>query len=469
MAETTPEQFAAARRAIVVAPAGCGKTELIVRAIGADTGQRDLVLTHTHAGIRAAAERLRQIRIPSSRYKLDTIAGWALHIAASYPALSGLTDAEPEAAEWNEVYAAAARLLAVPTIQTVLKNSYSGVYVDEYQDCTKDQHSLIRALAELLPCRAVGDPLQSIFDFGGEGLVDWEGDVYGLFDPLPDLVTPHRWAAAPKLGNWLMHARQQLLANEPVDLSGSPVALIPPNPKEISNALRRLRGQTSASVNVVAITGFAAQAHAVAQQNDGYHALEPVDCPDLLQWTRTIDDAAPLMKAQHVLQIAKQCFTQVSDLAPEIAAIERGKPFKPGSGKFAAVRRAVITLIDIGTPDALAALIERVNEQCAKQGRLYRREAWTDFVRSARAFEQAQQETFREAAWARRQVLRSSGRRASTCCVGRPVLIKGLQFTHAIALNPRACSREELYVSLTRGRLSLGVVTSEQELRPKSR
>ena len=36
MAETTPEEFAAAERAVVVAPAGCGKTELIVRAIATD-------------------------------------------------------------------------------------------------------------------------------------------------------------------------------------------------------------------------------------------------------------------------------------------------------------------------------------------------------------------------------------------------------------------------------------------------
>ena len=119
MAETTPEQFAAARRAIVVALAGCGKTELIVRAIGTELHTRDLVLTHTHAGVRAVAERLRQVRIAPSRYRLDTIAGWALRISASYPTLSGLTVSEPERMQWDEVCAAATRVLAVPAIQTV--------------------------------------------------------------------------------------------------------------------------------------------------------------------------------------------------------------------------------------------------------------------------------------------------------------------------------------------------------------
>jgi DNA helicase-2/ATP-dependent DNA helicase PcrA len=224
---------------------------------------------------------------------------------------------------------------------------------------------------------------------------------------------------------------------------------------------------TSPTTNAVAITGVPAQAHAVAQKHDGYLALEPVECPDLLDWATMIDGATPLKKAHGVLQIAKRCFTLVSDLGAEIAAIERGTPLKPGKGKFAAVRRAVIDLSETGTAAALAALIDRVNEQCTKQGRLYRREAWTELVRSARAFEQAQQETLRKAACARRQVLRSTGRRASMCCVGRPVLIKGLQFTHAIVLNAGACSREELYVALTRGQLSLAVVTAGGELRPK--
>ena len=42
-----------ADRAFVIAPAGCGKTELIAKAVYLDAGCRSLVLTHTHAGIDA--------------------------------------------------------------------------------------------------------------------------------------------------------------------------------------------------------------------------------------------------------------------------------------------------------------------------------------------------------------------------------------------------------------------------------
>jgi superfamily I DNA/RNA helicase len=51
-------------------------------------------------------------------------------------------------------------------------NSYSGIIVDEYQDCPIDAHRLIAALKAPMPCRVLGDELQAIFGFRDE-LVDW--------------------------------------------------------------------------------------------------------------------------------------------------------------------------------------------------------------------------------------------------------------------------------------------------------
>ena len=46
-----------------------------------------------------------------------------------------------------------------------IKSTYSGLFVDEYQDCTKKQHEIIKILAELIPTRILGDFLQGIFEF----------------------------------------------------------------------------------------------------------------------------------------------------------------------------------------------------------------------------------------------------------------------------------------------------------------
>src|SRR5712664_1999310 len=79
----------ALRLGSIVAAAGCGKTEQIANATHLSGGRR-LILTHTHAGVDVLRQRLRKLNVPRSKFRLDTIAGWCLRYAASFPARSGL-------------------------------------------------------------------------------------------------------------------------------------------------------------------------------------------------------------------------------------------------------------------------------------------------------------------------------------------------------------------------------------------
>ena len=63
------------------------------------------------------------------------------------------------------------------------KNSYQGLFVDEYQDCTVEQHNMIMRLADLMPTHILGDELQGIFSFAGQK-VDFEKDLMGLRDSI---------------------------------------------------------------------------------------------------------------------------------------------------------------------------------------------------------------------------------------------------------------------------------------------
>jgi DNA helicase-2/ATP-dependent DNA helicase PcrA len=90
---------------------------------------------------------------------------------------SGFSIGRPRESEWADVYAAATRVLSTRSGKEILRASYSGVYVDEYQDCVTDQHALVLTLAEVLPTRVLGDPLQGIFGFKGQKIVDWDRDV----------------------------------------------------------------------------------------------------------------------------------------------------------------------------------------------------------------------------------------------------------------------------------------------------
>src|SRR4051794_2933748 len=77
-------------RGLVVAPAGCGKTQLIVDALSRYTGTKPiLVLTHTNAGVAALRGRLERAGVPGRLFRLATIDGWAMRLIATYPQQAG--------------------------------------------------------------------------------------------------------------------------------------------------------------------------------------------------------------------------------------------------------------------------------------------------------------------------------------------------------------------------------------------
>ena len=147
-----------------------------------------------------------------------------------HPASSRWKSPYPQNQEWTALYGACTTLLARPFVQRLVQCSYSGLYVDEYQDCSNQQHTLVSALAALLPCRLLGDPMQAIFDFSDQP-VDWERQIYPEYELLGKLTTPHRWqlAGAPDLAGWLDKAGQELRAGRKVSLAG-------PLPKEVHHA-----------------------------------------------------------------------------------------------------------------------------------------------------------------------------------------------------------------------------------------
>ena len=179
-------RLASASNVAVVLPAGAGKTELIARAtrFASETAGRQLILTHTHAGVHALRDRLARLGVAPQSYKLTTIAGWALMWALHYPSVSGLRTTQPNQDEWDAVYDGARQVLANPHLASRVRESYGGGFVDEYQDCTLRQHSLSLALSQLMPLRVLGDPLQGIFGFTGDSIL-WSRDVESSFVPNP--------------------------------------------------------------------------------------------------------------------------------------------------------------------------------------------------------------------------------------------------------------------------------------------
>jgi hypothetical protein len=455
-----PELLAKSDRAYLVAPAGCGKTQEIAKAVALSKSGRQLVLTHTHAGVDSLRKRLQRLGVSPRKFHVDTIAGWALQYAVSYPALSGQKELNPTGDAWTAVYGAAHTLIQMPLIRRVLQASYSGVYVDEYQDCTLTQHQLIMALAEVLPCRVLGDDLQAIFGFRNDPVVNWSIDVDPNFQRLPDLNTPWRWNLANKeLGQWLSQVRNALLEGRPIDVRAGPVTWYSCNAINQRTACLQLAKPKTGSV--VAIHQWPASCHNFAcGLNGAYTSMEEMECRDLLTASDKIEKASGPARALEIVEFASKCMTQVSaELRTVRGQLQQGRvPKWAQYKKYPGINSALQIVIDDKTLASILPALEAIEQIPSRV--IYRRELWTEMKRTLREYAAGTYESLWQAAWATRERTRHTGRRPELRVVSRTLLIKGLEFDHAIVLNADELDAKNLYVAMTRGAQSLTILSA---------
>lgn len=209
--------FLSIQKVLLVAPAGYGKTYVLSVCLQHTTG-KSLVLTHTHAGVASIKQKLNEAGINPSKYNVETITSFAQKYVDSFYTGNEKPTQEDTKNYFSFIINEATSLLSNPLIKRVLKATYKGMFVDEYQDCSKEQHLMLKEVMDCFPTRIFGDPLQGIFNFNGE-LVDFEKDLVD-FDRWPALDVPHRWnqVEAHELGLSLAQIRRQLEKGENINL-----------------------------------------------------------------------------------------------------------------------------------------------------------------------------------------------------------------------------------------------------------
>ncbi len=461
----------------VVAPAGFGKTHLIAASL-CHAEKRQLVLTHTYAGVNALRRKMRQLRVPNGTFRIDTIASWALRLSLSYPEASDWNVGRPVQEQWAGLYRACSRLLECGFIRRVLRASYGGFYVDEYQDCSGAQHEIVLKLARDLPCRILGDPLQGIFDFDGDP-VDWDRDVAAALEPLGQLETPHRWqrAGSPSLGAWLRDVRQALESRQGVDLTRAPRDAIQFQIAD-SDAGQLLVAQGSMCRrvpcaphdSVIAIHGgrpaYKAKCHRLAKHLGGlYASIEEIEGKDLFSFVRKVEharnDGARLKLA---IALAESAMTGVMPSLP--AGTARGERVViRDNTRNAGVARAGNTYLADPTSANMATFLLAVKGTPGVH--VARADLFNRTVGVLTKHAVAPDLTLAEAAEKYQTQFRHRGRPVGRRrLIGTTLLVKGLEFDHAIVLDAPSLSRKELYVALTRGAKSLAVISSVPTLNP---
>ena len=461
-AVTGPAMLASARRAYVIAAAGCGKTHLIADAVECTPDHRQLILTHTNAGVDVLRRRLASRGIPDRRARVETISGFALRYAAAYPKTCQVDVSQPTGPQWRDIQHGAARFFATRAGRAVIADSYGGLYVDEYQDCTRFQHDLIRRMAEVLPTRVLGDPMQAIFDFAGEPLVNLD-EFDDDFDRLDDLTFPWRWADThPQLGEWLVHARRCLLAGRDPDFRDAPLRVrragdigrMTCTPEQVS-ACKDYGGEES----VVAIRRLQHAAHETASKLRGvFTSMEEMDCRELFTAADKLDRTVGPSRALVLVDFASRCMTKVSTyLRAASRTLAAGKTPIARAGQAASAIRALTRAAVNDTPaNLLGALREMVKLPDVV---LYRAELYDEMCRTLQRAEHAPGHSYHDLAWSVRDQTRRQGRTVRGRVISRTLLVKGLEFDHAIILDfAELSSPKEKYVALTRPRRSLTVL-----------
>ena len=447
----------------VEAPAGCGKTEAIVRTVGGYCADPQLVLTHTHAGVDALRQRFRDHRVPTARYHVDTIAGWAWGWVRKYPANAGYR-ASADFVDWNAVYVGMTGLLKKKFVRQGVVNSYAGVIVDEYQDCTVPMHQLILGLKELLPCRVLGDDLQGVFGFREDPLVTWSTVQEDFASSLGQLQTPYRWMRAgnSRLGEWLLGTRDTFRAQREPDYRNSPVHRRSVPFRHLGGELLRLTDEKEGRICVVGPK--ARSLHSGTETmlvKRGYRVLEANDLTALRRLMVALCGESPASRADGATAFLSEVYGGFP--AGDKTFVERilhGRQQNPRRDD----RRRLYAKHTAGTTSELLldliSYIEGLDSVPCK-----RRES----VSALKCILEEHIESGADLAslYAAEIAKRKYQSRSNVYrCIGSTLLVKGLEFDHAVILrgsNWRKSwgNHRDLYVALTRGSQSTTLLELE--------
>jgi AAA domain len=473
MANDAVEAMLGSRRAFAIAAAGCGKTELLGQIVADYRSGRQLVLTHTHAGVAAIKRRLVDMRVPHEKYHLDTLAGWCLRYGAAYPSISGLRTGIEADPDWVAAYPGAERVCRSHLGQRIIRQSYDGVLVDEYQDCSVRQHGIVRAVGDCIPYRGVGDPLQTVFGFREDPVVPWE-TIRADFDVLDSqLRAPWRWRRPGhngELGDWLVEARRQLETTKRLNVAAhAPVTWIQlaTGGDPADGWVSACRDAGTPSETLVAILNWPRRCQELARRLGGrWPIVERFDDPDLLKLGVALASADGLTVISALLEFVSERMTSLgAELRPIVDAVKAGR----GVGRFTKHPEHAAKLNALATSPTPANALAWLDSALAhREWWLYRRECVHQLRAALRECVGEGFASLPDAIAAARTRARHRGRQTHRRTIGTPLLVKGLEFDHAVLLwEPDHLSVQGLYVALTRASKSLTIVSRSRTLIPE--
>jgi superfamily I DNA/RNA helicase len=464
----------------VEAPAGHGKTFIILNTISRYPLSRQLVLTHTVAGVAALRSQMLKRGLRDENVSINTIAGWTQRFVRSYPGLADVElqqlddlNASPSTTNqyWQEVCTAFIRLLSKRNIVEIIKANYDGVYIDEYQDCSNQQHELVVKLSAILPVRIMGDPLQGIFDFNDE-MVSWD-EVSSCFAHLATLEKPYRWINAENevYGRWLLEIREKLKNNQPINLGEAPdcvsIEITGINPTEdnrriIAKAKARLAPEERRLI-IGDKTNITSKTLIKSLSTPRYTLIESLDSKEvksLLKFAAVIDDSGRDSRIEFV-NILAGCFTGLGQIKNAAERLRTDPNYNPREKIFIALKQQQN---EFNTETALRLLKAIDSHQSTS---CHRRQLFSILEMSFANKITGAYETLTDSMVASIESIRQRGRKLPKYSLGSTLLVKGLEVEEVILLDAQALKKQDLYVALSRPTKRITIFTRSGMLVPR--
>lgn len=465
--------FVSKAKSFIVAPAGYGKTYAIAECLKHTNGKQ-LILTHTHAGVASLKEKIRNQGIRNNQYQVETITSFAQKYVNAFYCGNDIPEQDDASAYYPFIIEKAKKLFEIIPIRDVIEATYSGLFIDEFQDCTIRQYDLINVLTEILPTRVLGDYLQGIFDFNGETLVDFDKDLSD-FDKLPDLVEPWRWKDSnPDLGKSLQAIRGLLEKSEAIDLDlyeqHIEILLIDEDDKytprsEYNKRIWDLTKEDNILILHPDSTSLYVRKNFVRRFNNAFILVEAIDSKDFYNISREFGNVDLSNSYSFIYKLIPVLFNGVTS---------RNKWFNKNGIKdkrSASDKDIADSLCEDIKEIERRISFSRISEILKKTNELpdmkcYRKELLWDLCK---ALEQAEYKSTSvyEAMTEIRNIKRRMGRKISGRCIGTTLLTKGLEFDTVAVLDAHNFKcHKNFYVAITRACRKLIIFTNNKILSP---
>ena len=450
------ERISNSHSAVIIAPAGHGKTEMITEIVERTSG-KSLLLTHTNAGVDALKKRMTKKGISSNKYKVETIASFCIRWCCAYYNSADINLSlspynKDEVKQYYDQYYIGARQLFHNTwAGNIIRITYSRIIVDEYQDCTVKHHEIFKELERYLPITVLGDPMQGIFGFD-DPLVEWNNLGFSIIDIR---TYPWRWKEInPNLGEYLSTVREQLLPilsgrKATVNLSNNPnVCVISPNDFNMYALLDDLQSYNS----VIYITKWEKQQIDLCTRSGGlFQNDEKQECPELFKFAQRFDQYQGCELAKNVLQFIKECATNVTtDLKSYYERLKNNSSDFSRITKHKDIGQLIEKVCLSSTLTDVYNLIYSFKDN--KSFKIYRKELYHEMLRSIKYAKEHNDTVFNSANHIRKDANLQRRYTQFKYLSSRTLLSKGLEFDCVIIDMRDKLSGKEFYVAMTRAK-----------------